>query len=1060
MRALLLSLCLAFSLASAAAAYDQSLLLNAVEDSEAVGLGGKIAGPRAELADAAIGTKVGQAAVRVSGTAAAAGDQGECLLAQWVGGTVKTLSLWVYAPADGNVARLGLQIQDKAGKALLWTTEVKSGEWVELKAPLDPAAWKPAGEQGEAPSAIEAPLQSVRAVWQAAGPGATALVIDGLSAVAELTDEPTVRAKMDVAPWVALGSSPRAAVTLTNYGGEPAKVTLRYQLQADSMYYNEPAPDAVHGRDHALGAKSWAVADGETFAANALTDGKDWTSAATPHKKDHYEEAFQYIDLGTVRHITRMTWTSGDANHTWKVDVSASADGTTYEPVAGLQGVDHFKQWGTHVWPIEQPFDAHYLRFRYHQDGRKETFIAFPRSIGVYDGTAGETLGIPKVGEVLDERTLDVTVSPHAYQVFTLPMKPAGASGACLLAALVEAGPAGQLMYDHLFVQLPAAAGLANADSRFGMNASDPSLAETLKQHGFGWVRFENGKWPFFNREPGVYTFDGSIHPNVDADGIFGTYAKAGLSTLTYVFMTAPFYSSAPEGTPENRRAFYPPKDYAKYGEFCFQLAARYGSTKHPAEELMTADKKSGLGLVQYYEMWNEPNLNAPSWGPWVATMAEYYDMMRFGAEAVRRADPNAVVTTCGYAGMTSELVDPLATHTYADGKHPLDFVDMLNVHYYSGLVPPEIATKDGNADTVGERTFVQELQELVQWRDKHKPSMPIWMTETGYDSAGPFGTNEWTQSARLPRVVMLCLANGMDKVFIYRESGSTPSKHAASGLLRNDKTIKPSWQTAGTMVRQLHGVRGGARRLPTPGANVYMLIWNEDKDPIVTVWTVDGEAKLGVDLGECQVVDAFGRETTRPLGEATVINDFPIYIRKVGSAEALKVLQTEATRLAEQEQARVDRQKRLTAYLYDFGSREFVGTLHLGENRRFTPVMPDEVWSEGAEFGFCPKPAMEANDARWRGEPIERDSCKVRGEETAFRVSAKPGKYELRVRIYPFGEKSDLHICGAAGGEKTVTVSKSEGLAVLPVEVGEEPLTVYIDGYASIHWLTLIERE
>ena len=65
-------------------------------------------------------------------------------------------------------------------------------------------------------------------------------------------------------------------------------------------------------------------------------------------------------------------------------------------------------------------------------------------------------------------------------------------------------------------------------------------------------------------------------------------------------------------------------------------------------------------------------------------------------------------------------------------------------------------------------------------------------MTETGYDSAGPFGTTEAIQAARLPRVVMLCLANGVERVFVYRESGSTPSMHACSGVLRDDFSREP----------------------------------------------------------------------------------------------------------------------------------------------------------------------------------------------------------------------------------------------------------------------------
>ncbi len=45
--------------------------------------------------------------------------------------------------------------------------------------------------------------------------------------------------------------------------------------------------------------------------------------------------------------------------------------------------------------------------------------------------------------------------------------------------------------------------------------------------------------------------------------------------------------------------------------------------------------------------------------------------------------------------------------------------------------------------------------------------------------------------SAAASRVVMLCLAYGVDKVLVYRESGSTPSMHACSGLLRDDFTEK-----------------------------------------------------------------------------------------------------------------------------------------------------------------------------------------------------------------------------------------------------------------------------
>ena len=196
---------------------------------------------------------------------------------------------------------------------------------------------------------------------------------------------------------------------------------------------------------------------------------------------------------------------------------------------------------------------------------------------------------------------------------------------------------------------------------------------------------------------------------------------------------------------------------------------------------------------------------------------------------------------------MSVETVDSLRTYQYPDGKCPLDFVDVINVHFYSGQEPPETCTTDGNASVTSSTAFPENLRELSAWRDRYAPRKPIWMTETGYDSAGPFGTTEAIQAARLPRVVMLCLANGVEKVLVYRETGSTPSMHACSGVLRDDFSRKPSWYTFGTLIRQFHGVKGGARRLPHADENVWLMEWDAGGEPLLTAWTVRRHGSDGV---------------------------------------------------------------------------------------------------------------------------------------------------------------------------------------------------------------------
>ena len=211
------------------------------------------------------------------------------------------------------------------------------------------------------------------------------------------------------------------------------------------------------------------------------------------------------------------------------------------------------------------------------------------------------------------------------------------------------------LSYSHVFSACAEQPDLIGPHSRLGLNAANAKLAPKLRELGIGSVRFENGKWPFVSAEPHKYSFTGEVAPwHLSLDEIYQTYHDAGLDTLTYMFMTPSWASSAPAGTADSMRLSFPPQDLSWYGEFCFQLAAHYGSRKHPDDELLTMDKRSGLDLVKYYELWNEPNLNPSpeaTWGGWAAPMDRYYEMMRFGAGSGEASRPGCRGHQCGIRG-------------------------------------------------------------------------------------------------------------------------------------------------------------------------------------------------------------------------------------------------------------------------------------------------------------------------------------------------------------------------------------------------------------------------
>ena len=1045
----------------------QRLLLSALDADSQVGKAGwRMADLSVAPAPAATGAKLGQGALRFRGDAAEAGAKGDFTVSGPVPGNCRWVGMWVHLGPGANVGTVGFQFHDGEGESLTVSVPADWQGWKWVEADLSTPNLVQSYEQAGKNRKVDLPLQSVHAVWFARAPGASEIGVDALVAAAEPGAAPAplpVRADLGGAAWAEPGTPLRAQLVVTNVAPTALPAKLEWTVQRDPALFSAAPPDPAHGSDHALGARSWTEAEGKKIESGSLTDGKDWTNASTDYKTGHFKEAFQFVDLGRERRITRLGYLAGDANWVWKVDVDASADGKTFTPVPFLQGVNLHQQWGNREMPLGATFAARHLRLRYHNDNKAVDVIRMPSALAVYDGTADEKWAMPAVGEVVARGTGSQEIPARSFDTVAITANKPLPTGAYLVAVRLRSGTGTQLLYRHLFV-LPAPMKAVSAASRFGLNSAAVAHNPSHQRLGIGWVRFENMKWPMISPEPGVYKYDGTVAPwNVRHDEIVDGYRAQGIHFLPFLFLTPDYATSAPPGIDKNRWSSYPPKDNALMADFVFQTVARYGRAKHPAGALKTPDKKSGLNKVHVFEIWNEPNLTDPGWGPWVGTSPQYLEMFRAAAQAVKRADPKALVTNGGYAGIQIETVDELRAYRYADGKKPLDFVDVLNVHHYTGRVAPEIATVDTNVDrsggsAEGKRTYEDDLRRLVAWRDKHKPGMPIWLTETGYDTGGPWGVSEQWQAARLPRVVMLALANGIDKAFVYRESGSTPSLHAASGLFRDDGTTKPSWFTYATLIRELDGVKPG-RRLPHPDPNVRLYTWTRGKETILTAWTIDGAANLGLDLGRCIVTDAFGNRQQRNAAKNFRLSIFPVYLRSISNRAPLDALAAKGRRDEALRQQALARQAKLRAYLFDFGSKDNVGTIDIGTTRTFTPVLAADTFDATRGYGFAPGPAMKDESMHWISDPLDRDAARV-GPGMQFRFRAAPGRYRLRLGVSPFTDGDTVTLRGASGGPRTARAAKDGPPVEFDVEVGNEPLSLELGGYALVRWLTLVERE
>jgi xylan 1,4-beta-xylosidase len=187
-------------------------------------------------------------------------------------------------------------------------------------------------------------------------------------------------------------------------------------------------------------------------------------------------------------------------------------------------------------------------------------------------------------------------------------------------------------------------------------------------------------KWGSTN----AYTEDENGNPVYDwtlVDRIFDTYIERGMKPLVEIGFMPKALSTNPEpyqhswkpGAPYNEVYTgwaYPPKDYDKWAELVYQWVlhsvARYGR-----EEVET----------WHWEPWNEPNI-----GYWQGTMADYFKLYDYTADAVKRALPTAIMggphTTGPNWDVAEKFLRAFLEHclrgkNYRTGKtgSPLDFI-------------------------------------------------------------------------------------------------------------------------------------------------------------------------------------------------------------------------------------------------------------------------------------------------------------------------------------------------------------------------------------------------
>jgi hypothetical protein len=419
-------------------------------------------------------------------------------------------------------------------------------------------------------------------------------------------------------------------------------------------------------------------------------------------------------------------------------------------------------------------------------------------------------------------------------------------------------------------------------------------VAATLNTCGFHWVPTDVTEifsmdrlytmWSWFEATKGLNRFEPADGGNGNYDTHFAALKAKGVQPI-FVANTLPDWMKLP--TDANWDFEYKPKlttangldplSYKDFARFCYQVAARYGKTIVDPSKLTintaprwTNDppnvKKSGLGLLEYFEVWNEPDKwwkgpNAQmSPAEYAALLSACYDGHegRLGAGyGVKTADPTMKIVMAGLANLDMAYVEGMVTWFQQNRTDKAFCAEVLNFHHYSN----ENESGQASGLIMGISPEANDLRtkiaKVVDWRNKHVVlnKKQLWLTEYGYDTNATsqqrpklYGSLslEELQAMWLVRSSLEIIAGGFDKAFIFNaiDEPANQGLFASSGLTRNEASgfiKKPSWGKMKDLVQKLNGLAFKGEMTGIPKVRAY--VFGNDTKTIIYMWcpTSDG---------------------------------------------------------------------------------------------------------------------------------------------------------------------------------------------------------------------------
>ena len=309
-----------------------------------------------------------------------------------------------------------------------------------------------------------------------------------------------------------------------------------------------------------------------------------------------------------------------------------------------------------------------------------------------------------------------------------------------------------------------------------------------------------------------------------------------------------------------------------------------------------SAAVKRYAGKVDYWQIWNEPNLGYLSGAP-----EHYAALLKAAGPAIHHANPNAKVLAFNMAfcdvlwaekilsRVPYDCFDIVCFHPYRPPNAPEEKFDWWVLDQYVKRFHKSDLTPDY---PLGHATYLEQVTALREALAKYGKPKPLWVTEICWNThIHPYGTSELRQADLAVRFHLLSLASQqVEKVFWWtlKDVGTRQFDQADMvGLMRQNLEPKYAYYAYGWMTRMLEGRRW--LRNDAFGPEVFACVFTDDTkaEDIIVAWSTKPFAYIKVPVPESGLhqFDVFGtrrrvdydpvrtKHNTFPLGES------PIYV-------------------------------------------------------------------------------------------------------------------------------------------------------------------------------------